>query len=90
MSGSVVVDELSTSGGNVSWVSGSCNGCDVGVVVSAGRVGTDSGTVGSGSGGTVVDVSSIVVDVVDSGSGATVVVVVSGTNTTTGSLVVVV
>ena len=82
-----MVDELSTSGGNVSWVSGSCNGCDVGVVVSAGRVGTDSGTVGSGSGGTVVDVvSSIVVD----GSGTEVVVVVSGTNTTTGSLVVVV
>jgi hypothetical protein len=43
------------------------------VVVSAGRVGTDSGTVGSGSGGTVVDVvSSIVVD----GSGTEVVVVV--------------
>jgi hypothetical protein len=31
-----------------------------------------------------------VVDVVDSGSGTEVVVVVSGTNTTTGSLVVVV
>jgi hypothetical protein len=74
MSGSVVVDELSTSGGNVSWVSGSCNGCDVGVLVSAGRVGTDSGTVGSGSGGTVVDVSSTVVEV----SGSEVVVVVAG------------
>ena len=69
-----MVDELSTSGGNVSWVSGSCNGCDVGVVVSAGRVGTDSGTVGSGSTGSVVDVvSSIVVE----GSGKEVVVVVS-------------
>jgi hypothetical protein len=85
MSGSVVVDELSTSGGNVSWVSGSCNGCDVGVLVSAGRVGTDSGTAGSGSGGTVVDVvSSIVVD----GSGTEVVVVVSGTCTTTTVVVV--
>lgn len=85
MSGSVVVDELSTSGGNVSWVSGSCNGCDVGVLVSTGRVGTDSGTVGSGSGGTVVDVvSSIVVD----GSGTEVVVVVSGTCTTTTVVVV--
>jgi len=85
MSGSVVVDELSTSGGNVSWVSGSCNGCDVGVVVSAGRVGTDSGTVESGSGGTVVDVvSSIVVD----GSGTEVVVVVSGTCTTATVVVV--
>ena len=87
MSGSVVVDELSTSGGNVSWVSGSCNGCDVGVVVSAGRVGTDSGTVGSGSTGTVVDVvSSTVVE----GSGKTVVVVVLEVVVATGSLVVVV
>lgn len=85
MSGSVVVDELSTSGGNVSWVSGSCNGCDVGVLVSAGRVGTDSGTVGSGSGGTVVDVVS---SIVDSGSGTEVVVVVSGTCTTATVVVV--
>ena len=83
----MVVDELSTSGGNVSWVSGSCNGCDVGVVVSAGRVGTDSGTVGSGSTGTVVDVvSSTVVE----GSGKTVVVVVLEVVVATGSLVVVV
>jgi hypothetical protein len=58
------------------------------VVVSAGRVGTDSGTVGSGSTGSVVDVSSIVVDVVDSGSGTEVVVVVSGTCTTTTVVVV--
>ena len=87
MSGIVVVDELSTSGGNVSWVSGSGNGCDVGVVVSAGRVGTDSGTVGSGSTGTVVDVvSSTVVE----GSGKTVVVVVLEVVVATGSLVVVV
>ena len=87
MSGSVVVDELSTSGGNVSWVSGSGNGCDVGVVVSAGRVGTDSGTVGSGSTGTVVDVvSSTVVE----GSGTEVVVVMVEVVVATGSLVVVV
>jgi hypothetical protein len=45
---------------------------------------------GRGKEGSVVDVSRIVVDVVGSGSGKEVVVVVLGTVTTTGSLVVVV
>ena len=34
-----MVDELSTSSGNVSWVSVSGDGCDAGGVVSSGRVG---------------------------------------------------
>jgi len=45
---------------------------------------------GRGKEGSVVDVSRIVVDVVVSGSGKEVVVVVSGTDSTTGALVVVV
>ena len=87
MSGIVVVDELSTSSGTVSGILGSGNGCDVVVVVSAGRVGTDCGTVGTVTRGTVVDVvSSTVVE----GSGKEVVVVVVEVVVATGSLVVVV
>ena len=69
LSGSVVVDELSSSGCVVCGISVFSVGCDVGGVVSTGRVEEDSGTVGSGSGrstvvvvcSTVVVVSSIVV-----------------------------
>ena len=86
MSGIVVVDELSTSSGTVSGILGSGNGCDVVVVVSAGRVGTDSRTVGTVTRGPVVDVSSTVVE----GSGKEVVVVVLEVVVATGSLVVVV
>ena len=84
MSGIVVVDELSTSSGTVSGILVCGDGCDVVVVVSAGRVGTDCGTVTRGM---VIDVvSSTVVD----GSGKTVVVVVLEVVVATGSLVVVV
>ena len=85
ISGSVVVDELCTTGGNVSWILVPGDGCDVGVLVSTGRIGTtedgtgrDTGTVGSGSTGTVVDV------VVDS-----VVVVAGSVVVVAGSVVVV-
>ena len=78
ISGSVVVDELSTTGGNVPWILVSGDGCDVGVLVSTGRVGAtedgtgrDTGTVGSGSTGSVVDVvvagSVVVVEVLVEG-----------------------
>ena len=87
MSGIVVVDELSTSSGTVSGILGSGNGCDVVVVVSAGRVGTDCGTVGTVTRGTVVDVvSSTVVE----GSGKEVVVVVGCSNKEVDELLVVV
>jgi hypothetical protein len=95
MSSSVVVDEISVVGVVVCGISVSCVGSDVGTLVSTGRVrgGTEevrSVVLGSGKEGSVVDVSRIVVDVVDSGSSKTVVVVVLEVVVATGSLVVVV
>jgi len=95
MSSSVVVDEISVVGVVVCGISVSCVGCDIGTLISTGRVrgGTEevrSVVLGAGKEGSVVDVSRIVVDVVVSGSGKEVVVVVSGTDSTTGALVVVV
>ena len=95
MSSSVVVDEISVVGVVVCGISVSCVGSDVGTLVSTGRVrgGTEEvGPVvlGAGKEGSVVDVSRIVVDVVVSGSGKTVVVVVDCSGKEVDELLVVV
>ena len=90
-----MVDEISVVGVVVCGISVSGVGCDVGVLVSTGRVrvGTEEvGPVvlGRGKEGSVVDVSRIVVDVVVSGSGKTVVVVVDCSGKEVDELLVVV
>ena len=95
MSSSVVVDEISVVGVVVCGISVSCVGSDVGTLVSSGRVrgGTEevrSVVLGRGKEGSVVDVSRIVVDVVVSGSGKTVVVVVDCSGKEVDELLVVV